>query len=93
MTNFFLQALAEVGTPSVLGLIVIGVLFGIIGGSIPGFTVTMAILVVFPFTFSMDPVSGVSLMVGVFVGGVFGGHRVWRNARHTRHALLDHYRL
>lgn len=73
MTNFFLQALAEVGTPSVLGLIVLGVLFGIIGGSIPGFTVTMAILVVFPFTFAMDPVSGVSLMVGVFVGGYSGG--------------------
>ncbi|WNL38151.1 tripartite tricarboxylate transporter permease [Halomonas sp. PAMB 3232] len=73
MTNFFLQALAEVGSPSVLGLIVIGVLFGIIGGSIPGFTVTMAILVVFPFTFAMDPVSGVSLMVGVFVGGYSGG--------------------
>ncbi|WGI26327.1 tripartite tricarboxylate transporter permease [Halomonas alkaliantarctica] len=73
MTNFFLQALAEVGTPSVLGLITIGVLFGIIGGSIPGFTVTMAILVVFPFTFAMDPVSGVSLMVGVFVGGYSGG--------------------
>ena len=73
MTSFFLQALAEVGTPSVLGLIVIGVLFGIVGGSIPGFTVTMAILVVFPFTFAMDPVSGVSLMVGVFVGGYSGG--------------------
>ncbi|MBS3666551.1 MULTISPECIES: tripartite tricarboxylate transporter permease [Halomonadaceae] len=73
MTNFFLQALAEVGTPSVLGLIIIGVLFGIVGGSIPGFTVTMAILVVFPFTFAMDPVSGVSLMVGVFVGGYSGG--------------------
>lgn len=73
MTNFFLQALAEVGSPSVLGLIIIGVLFGIIGGSIPGFTVTMAILVVFPFTFAMDPVSGVSLMVGVFVGGYSGG--------------------
>ncbi|SBR47056.1 MULTISPECIES: tripartite tricarboxylate transporter permease [unclassified Halomonas] len=73
MTNFFLQALTEVGSPSVLGLILIGVLFGIIGGSIPGFTVTMAILVVFPFTFAMDPVSGVSLMVGVFVGGYSGG--------------------
>ncbi|WP_083001632.1 tripartite tricarboxylate transporter permease [Halomonas sp. GT] len=73
MTNFFLQALAEVGNPSVLGLIIIGVLFGIVGGSIPGFTVTMAILVVFPFTFAMDPVSGVSLMVGVFVGGYSGG--------------------
>ena len=56
-----------------MGLIVIGVLFGIVGGSIPGFTVTMAILVVFPFTFAMDPVSGVSLMVGVFVGGYSGG--------------------
>lgn len=73
MTNFFLQALSEVGSFSVMGLIILGVLFGIIGGSIPGFTVTMAILVVFPFTFAMDPVSGVSLMVGVFVGGYSGG--------------------
>jgi putative tricarboxylic transport membrane protein len=73
MADFFLQALGQVGNPLVLALIVIGVLFGIIGGCIPGFTVTMAILVVFPFTFAMDPVSGVSLMVGVFVGGYSGG--------------------
>ena len=73
MADFFLQALGQVTSPAVLLLILIGVLFGIIGGSIPGFTVTMAILVVFPFTFAMDPVSGVSLMVGVFVGGYSGG--------------------
>ncbi|SFU58264.1 tripartite tricarboxylate transporter permease [Halomonas korlensis] len=73
MADFFLQALGQVGSPMVLALITIGVLFGIIGGCIPGFTVTMAILVVFPFTFAMDPVSGVSLMVGVFVGGYSGG--------------------
>ncbi|MGJ7458357.1 tripartite tricarboxylate transporter permease [Halomonas sp. RA08-2] len=73
MADFFLQALGQVSSPSVLLLILAGVLFGIIGGSIPGFTVTMAILVVFPFTFAMDPVSGVSLMVGVFVGGYSGG--------------------
>ncbi len=73
MADFFLQALGQVGSPVVLALITIGVLFGIIGGCIPGFTVTMAILVVFPFTFAMDPVSGVSLMVGVFVGGYSGG--------------------
>jgi putative tricarboxylic transport membrane protein len=73
MADFFLQALVQVGSPYVLMLIAIGVLFGIVGGSIPGFTVTMAILVVFPFTFAMDPVSGVSLMVGVFVGGYSGG--------------------
>ncbi|ALM53761.1 tripartite tricarboxylate transporter permease [Halomonas huangheensis] len=73
MADFFLHAFALVSSPSVLLLIVIGVLFGIIGGSVPGFTVTMAILVVFPFTFAMDPVSGVSLMVSVFVGGYSGG--------------------
>ncbi|MGM0704171.1 MAG: tripartite tricarboxylate transporter permease [Pseudomonadota bacterium] len=73
MADFFLQALSLVSSPSVLLLILIGVLFGIVGGSIPGFTVTMAILVVFPFTFAMDPVSGVALMVGVFVGGYSGG--------------------
>ncbi|MBS9403188.1 tripartite tricarboxylate transporter permease [Halomonas sp. TRM85114] len=73
MADFFLQALGQVGSPMVLALITIGVLFGIIGGCIPGFTVTMAILVVFPFTFAMDPISGVSLMVGVFVGGYSGG--------------------
>ncbi|WP_417330575.1 tripartite tricarboxylate transporter permease [Halomonas cupida] len=73
MADFFLHAFALVSSPSVLLLILIGVLFGIIGGSVPGFTVTMAILVVFPFTFAMDPVSGVSLMVSVFVGGYSGG--------------------
>ncbi len=73
MPEFFLQALIEVADPATLGLIVAGVLIGIIGGAIPGFTVTMAILVVFPFTFAMDPVSGVALMVAVFVGGYSGG--------------------
>ncbi|MGY6633710.1 MAG: tripartite tricarboxylate transporter permease [Alkalilacustris sp.] len=73
MPDFFLQALLAVANPTTLGLIVAGVLLGIIGGAIPGFTVTMAILVVFPFTFTMDPVSGVALMVAVFVGGYSGG--------------------
>jgi len=73
MSDFFLQALGEVCDVYTLAMIVAGVLFGIIGGSIPGFTVTMAILVVFPFTFSMDPISGISLMIGVFVGGYSGG--------------------
>ncbi|MGB5854475.1 MAG: tripartite tricarboxylate transporter permease [Oceanisphaera sp.] len=73
MGDSFLQALIQVSDIHTLFLIFAGVLFGIIGGSIPGFTVTMAILVVFPFTFSMDPISGIALMVAVFVGGYSGG--------------------
>lgn len=73
MPTFFIEALGQVMSLPVLGLIAVGVVIGIVGGAIPGFTVTMAILVVFPFTFAMDPVAGVSLMVGVFVGGYSGG--------------------
>ncbi len=73
MPDFFLQAFGAVMSLHVLGLITLGTIIGIVGGAIPGFTVTMAILVVFPFTFAMDPVAGVSLMVGVFVGGYSGG--------------------
>lgn len=73
MDHFFIQALVEILDFRTISLIIIGTLFGIIGGSIPGFTITMAILVVFPFTFAMDPVNGLALMIGVFVGGYSGG--------------------
>ena len=73
MPDFLLQAAGEVLSLNVMGLIVIGTLLGIVGGAIPGFTVTMAILVVFPFTFTIDPVAGVALMTAVFVGGYSGG--------------------
>lgn len=73
MIESFLLAIGEISNVYSLTLIFLGVVFGIIGGAIPGFTVTMAILVVFPFTFTMTPVNGISLMMGVFVGGYSGG--------------------
>jgi putative tricarboxylic transport membrane protein len=56
-----------------LGLMLIGVFFGIIAGAIPGFTVTMAVVLSLPFTFGMAPVSGLSTMLGIYVGGLSGG--------------------
>lgn len=56
-----------------LGLMLIGVFFGIIAGAIPGFTVTMAVVLSLPFTFGMEPVSGLSTMLGIYVGGLSGG--------------------
>lgn len=73
MGGFFIEAIGEVMNLTTMMLIVIGVIFGIIGGSIPGFTITMAILVAFPFTFAMDPINGLAVMIGVFVGGYSGG--------------------
>ena len=56
-----------------LGLMTLGVAAGLIAGAIPGFTITMAVVLTLPFTFGMTPVSGLATMIGVFVGGLSGG--------------------
>jgi putative tricarboxylic transport membrane protein len=71
--NFFLLAMQEVFVWDVLFLILIGTICGIIAGAIPGFTVTMGIVLAFPFTFAMDPISGLALMSAILVGGYTGG--------------------
>ena len=53
--------------------IAIGVIVGVIVGSIPGLTATMAVALALPFTFNLDPVTGILLLVGIYKGGVFGG--------------------
>ena len=53
--------------------IVGGVAVGIIFGSIPGLTATMAVALCLPLTFGMDPVVALSMLVGLYVGGISGG--------------------
>jgi putative tricarboxylic transport membrane protein len=50
-----------------------GTLAGIVGGALPGVTITMTIIVVLPFTFGLDPLQGLVAMTGVYVGGSAGG--------------------
>ncbi|MFB5663646.1 tripartite tricarboxylate transporter permease [Alteribacillus sp. HJP-4] len=54
-------------------LIIIGVAMGLIFGSIPGLTATMAVAICLPITFTMDPGSGMALLMGLYIGGVSGG--------------------
>ncbi|NIA68549.1 Tat pathway signal protein [Pelagibius litoralis] len=66
-------AFGEVFAPGNLVLMFVGVTAGLIAGSIPGFTITMAVVLTLPFTFGLSPVEGLSTMIGVFVGGLSGG--------------------
>ncbi|HET7197204.1 MAG TPA: tripartite tricarboxylate transporter permease [Burkholderiales bacterium] len=50
-----------------------GTLAGVLGGALPGVTITMTIIVVLPFTFGLDPLQGLAAMTGVYVGGSAGG--------------------
>ena len=51
----------------------VGTMAGVIGGALPGVTITMTIIVVLPFTFGLDPLQGLAAMTGVYVGGSAGG--------------------
>ncbi|KIC11610.1 C4-dicarboxylate ABC transporter permease [Leisingera sp. ANG-M1] len=51
----------------------LGVLIGTIIGAIPGMTTPMGVALVLPFTFSLPPVTGILLLLGVYKGGLYGG--------------------
>ena len=51
----------------------LGVMIGTVFGAIPGMTTPMAVALVLPFTFSMQPVTGILLLLGVYKGGLYGG--------------------
>lgn len=59
--------------PVCLGLIFIGVVIGIIFGSIPGLSASMALILFLPMSFGMDPMNGIALLVGLYLGGISGG--------------------
>jgi putative tricarboxylic transport membrane protein len=51
----------------------IGTFVGVVGGALPGITNTMTVIMVLPFTFGLEPLQGLSAMIGVYVGGESGG--------------------
>lgn len=65
--------LADILQAKYLVPLAIGTLAGIVGGALPGVTITMTIIVVLPFTFGLDPLQGLAAMTGVYVGGSAGG--------------------
>lgn len=62
-------------SPQLLFLTALGTFLGVYIGAIPGLSVTMAVSILISFTFSWDINNALCLMVGVFMGGVYGGSR------------------
>ena len=66
-------ALVNVASPISLAFMVAGVAIGIIFGSIPGLSASMAVALMLPLTFSMGPTLGMNMLVAVYIGGISGG--------------------
>lgn len=56
-----------------LMLLGLGVTIGTFVGAVPGMTTPMAVALTLPFTFTLHPVSGILLLLGVYKGGIYGG--------------------
>lgn len=49
-----------------------GLVLGIIVGAIPGLSATVAIAVLVPITFYIEPVASISFLIGIYKGGIYG---------------------
>ncbi|MCT4333168.1 tripartite tricarboxylate transporter permease [Paracoccus sp. YLB-12] len=67
--SIFLTALS----PMNVMLALLGVLAGTVIGALPGLSATMAIAVLVPFTFVMDPASGLIMLGAIYTGAIYGG--------------------
>ncbi len=68
-----IDALLSAATPFNLMLALVGVVLGTIIGALPGLSATMAVAVLVPFTFTMDPASGLIALGAVYTGAIYGG--------------------
>ena len=56
-----------------IGFTALGVFLGILIGVMPGLGPLLGMVLLIPFAMYMEPIAGLSLLIGVFVGGTFGG--------------------
>jgi len=61
------------GRIEILFMLVFGVLVGSVFSAIPGLTSTLALALILPFTYEMNPIPAFVFMMGLFGGGMYGG--------------------
>lgn len=68
-----LHALEAVATPLILFYMIAGTGAGIIIGAMPGLGSVLAITLALPLTFVLTPQAGITLLLGLYCGSVYGG--------------------
>lgn len=54
-------------------LMSVGVFYGLVFGSIPGLSSSVAVALIIPLTFGLESATAINLLIAVYVGGVSGG--------------------
>jgi len=73
MFDLFVQGLSLAFTPENFLFMLIGCILGIVFSAIPALTFSTALILLIPLTFGLDPLPAISVLLGVFAGGMTGG--------------------
>ncbi|MBE5807016.1 MAG: C4-dicarboxylate ABC transporter permease [Clostridiales bacterium] len=57
----------------VLLMTLLGAMGGVLLGAIPGMTATMGVALLIPFSYGMDLIPSIGLLLGIYCGGMYGG--------------------
>ena len=68
-----LSALGLLADPLTMVLLVLGIVIGLVIGILPGLGPPIAIALALPFTFYMDTVPSMVLLLGIYSAAVYGG--------------------
>lgn len=71
--NELIGAFLNVLAPEPLGYLALGVVSGVLFGSVPGLTGGMLMVLALPLTFYMESFNAITLLIGMYVGGITGG--------------------
>lgn len=66
------EGLSAVFDPSVLLLLLVGLVVGTLVGAFPGITGTMAVALASGFTLTLEPVQGLAVLLTIYVGANYG---------------------
>ena len=73
MWDSFIQGIGLALSFGTLLMMAIGLFLGIFVGALPGFSTVMAMAILLPISFFLDPLMGIPFLIGVYKGGIFGG--------------------
>ena len=73
MIQLYLECLSDAVTPYHILIAFIGTLAGIIFGALPGFTPSMGIAILIPFTYKMGATPALILLGALYCGAFYGG--------------------
>src|SRR5215210_9189362 len=67
------RALTMLVTTPLVPAAVAGLVWGIIGGALPGISASITMALILPLTFTLDPVSAIVLLASTYIGAEYGG--------------------